>query len=78
MQPVACARCDATVRVAKFSPQHTSVQWTASAAEACAEFRAQGSRGTPSSLIEGCASLRGSIDAAVASGSLAVGPPMYE
>ena len=31
-QPVECARCGATVGVVKFSPQHTSVQWTAAAA----------------------------------------------
>jgi hypothetical protein len=64
--------------VVKFSPQHTSVQWTAAAAECCVEFRAQSSLGTRSALIEGCASLRGSIDAAVASGNLAVGPPRYQ
>jgi len=78
MRPVACARCGASVRVTKFSPQHTSVQWTASAVAACAEFRAHSSIGTRSALIEGCASLRDSIDAAVASGRLAVGPPTYE
>jgi hypothetical protein len=66
------------VLVAKFSPQHTSVQWTAAAVESCAEFRAQGILGTRSALIEGCASLRGSIDAAVVSGNLAVGPPRYQ
>ncbi len=78
LQPVACARCGAAVLVAKFSPQHTSVQWTAAAVESCAEFRARSIIGTRSALIEGCASLRASIDAAVASGRLAVGPPAYE
>ena len=31
-------RCGAAVRVAKFSPQHTIVQWTAESVRACAEF----------------------------------------
>jgi hypothetical protein len=77
-QPVECARCGATVRVAKFSPQHTSVQWTAAAAACCAEFRARGAEGTRSALIEGCATLRDSIDAAMGAGRLVVSPPSYE
>jgi len=77
-QLVRCARCGATAGVAKFSPQHTSVQWTAAAVRCCAEFRARGAEGTRSALIEGCATLRDSIDAAVASGRLAVSPPAYE
>jgi hypothetical protein len=79
---VRCARCGAVVLVAKFSAQHTSVQWTAAAASSCAEFGAEfgvrtadGARGA---LIEGCGALRDSIDAAVASGRLAVAPPSYE
>ena len=65
-QPVRCARCGATVLVAKFSPQHTSVQWTAAAAASCAEFGARAAAGTGSALVEGCGALRDSIDAAVA------------
>ena len=38
-QPVECARCGGCVDVVKFSPQHTSVQWTATALGCCAEFR---------------------------------------
>ena len=78
VQPVRCARCGAAVQVAKFSPQHTSVQWTAAAAASCAEFRARAAEGTSSALVEGCAALWDSIDAAVASGRLAVSPPSYE
>jgi len=78
-QPVRCGRCGTTALVAKFSPQHTSVQWTLAAAVGCAEFRAAraaaGGGGAPS---EGCAALRDSIDAAVASGRLTVRPPAYE
>ena len=72
--PVSCARCGAAVLVAKFSPQHTSVQWSAAAVRACASSRA-GQQGRPSALVEGCASLRDSIDAAVAAGRLEVSPP---
>jgi hypothetical protein len=76
--PVRCGRCGATAAVVKFSPQHTSVQWTAVAAGRCAEFRARAAAGTPGALVEGCAALRDSIDAAVAAGRLAVAPPAYE
>ena len=78
LQPVECARCGAAVAVAKFSPQHTSVQWTAAAAGCCAEFGARGAEGTRSALVEGCAALRDSIDAALAAGRLVVSPPSYE
>jgi hypothetical protein len=77
-QPVECPRCGGCVGVVKFSPQHTSVQWTAAAAGCCAEFRARGAEGTRSALIEGCATLRDAIGAAVAAGRLAVSPPSYE
>jgi hypothetical protein len=74
------------VQVAKFSPQHTSVQWTATAAASCAEFGARAAAdtgagpgtGTGSALIEGCGALRGSIDSALAAGLLSVCPPSYE
>lgn len=69
---VSCARCGAEVLAAKFSPQHTSVQWTAGAVGRCREF---GAAGRPSALIEGCGSLRSSISAAVESGRLEVSPP---
>ena len=82
-QPVRCARCGAAVQVAKFSLQHTSVQWTVAAAASCAEFGAAAGAGstdsgTGSALIEGCGALRDSIDAAVAAGLLSVCPPSYE
>jgi hypothetical protein len=77
-QPVRCARCGVTALVAKFSPQHTSVQWTAAAVRSCAEFRDRGAEGTRSALVEGCATLRTSIDEAVVAGRLSVSPPTYE
>jgi len=39
---VECARCGAAVLAAKFSPQHTSVQWSVAAVRACWEFSAAG------------------------------------
>ncbi len=72
VRAVDCARCGAAVLAAKFSPQHTSVQWTAAAVRARFEFSASG---RPSALVEGCGSLRDSIDAAVAAGRLEVAPP---
>jgi len=76
LSPVECGRCGAAVLAAKFSPQHTSVQWTAAAVRACAEFGVLASlEGRPSALVAGCGSLRDSIDAAVAAGRLEVTPP---
>ncbi len=69
---VECARCGAAALAAKFSPEHTSVQWTAAAVRACLEFSASV---RPSALVEGCGSLRDSIDAAVTAGRLEVSPP---
>lgn len=72
---VTCQRCAVVVAVAKFSLQHTSVQWTSDAVLGCAEFCARGLADQPSALIPGCASLRASIDAAVADGQVPVLPP---
>ncbi len=74
--PVECGRCGAAVLAAKFSPQHTSVQWSAEAVRTCAEFSAAAVLGRPSALVEGCGSLRDGIDAAVAAGRLEVSPPL--
>ena len=73
--PVECGRCGAGVLAAKFSPQHTSVQWTAASVRACVEFSVAAAIGQPSALVEGCGSLRDSIDAAVTAGRLEVSPP---
>jgi hypothetical protein len=75
LRPVDCARCGAVVQVAKFSWQHTSVQWSLAAVRACAEFSARAAAGEPSALIDTCASLRDSIDRAVHEGRLEVLPP---
>jgi hypothetical protein len=74
-QPVSCDRCAATVLVAKFSLQHTSVQWSQVSVQACAEFSARAATGEQTALIASCASLRDSIDRAVMEGRLEVAPP---
>ena len=75
---VTCARCAAVVLAAKFSPQHTSVQWTPDALRRCAEFAARVAGGEQTALIDGCASLRASIDAAARDGRLPVVSPVPE
>lgn len=74
-RPLECARCGASVQVAKFSRQHTSVQWSLAAVRACAEFSARAAAGEQTALIDTCASLRDSIDRAVLEGSLEMLPP---
>jgi hypothetical protein len=67
LAPVSCESCGARVLVAKFSPEHTSVQWDAAAAETCAELTGP--------LVPVCTRLRSSIEDAVARGRLTVAPP---
>ena len=74
-RPVECDRCGATALVAKFSPQHTSVQWSSQAVRTCAEFSARVAAGEQTALIDSCASLRNSIDRAIFEGRLEVLPP---
>jgi hypothetical protein len=74
-RPVECERCGATALVAKFSPQHTTVQWSLESVRRCVEFRARAAAGEPTSLIDTCASLRASIDRAVRDGRLPISPP---
>jgi hypothetical protein len=73
--PVECGRCGALVQAAKFSPQHTSVQWDAPAVGRCEEFAAAAADGRGSPLVERCESMLSSIDAAAADGRLPVVPP---
>ncbi|MET9027241.1 hypothetical protein ABZW96_16740 [Nocardia sp. NPDC004168] len=67
MERVTCRICATCVLVEKFSPQHTSVQWSAGAVAACAEFA-----GADSARVRTCVALRDSIDAAVAGGLIDV------
>jgi hypothetical protein len=73
--PVGCERCGAVALVAKFSPQHTSVQWSGEAVRTCAEFSARVAAGEQTALIDTCASLRDCIDRAVLEGRLPITPP---
>jgi hypothetical protein len=72
---VGCARCGAIVAVAKFSLQHTSIQWSQEAVLRCAEFADEVAAGQTSALIATCASLRSSIDDALNDGRIVVAPP---
>ncbi|MEV0339373.1 hypothetical protein AB0H49_10125 [Nocardia sp. NPDC050713] len=65
MDAVICQACGNRVAVVKFSPAHTSVQWTAAAVGQCAELGSNGDGPVP-----GCAALRRSIDNAVIAGAL--------
>jgi hypothetical protein len=72
---VTCAACGAVVLAAKFSIQHTSVQWDAAAVRQCAEFARRTAAGEQTPLIERCEAMRESIEAAVEAGELPVVPP---
>jgi hypothetical protein len=74
-QQVTCDHCGVSVLAAKFSPQHTSVQWSPAAVRDCAEFAARSAAGERTPLIDTCASLRASIDRAAAEGRLRVVSP---
>jgi hypothetical protein len=72
---VRCADCGAVVLAAKFSVQHTSVQWDAAAVSQCAEFARRTSVGEQTPLIERCTAMRSSIETAALDGRLPVAPP---
>jgi hypothetical protein len=73
--PVRCAECGVVVQAAKFSMQHTSVQWDIAAVRRCAEFAQRTGAGEQTALIERCDALRASIETAVREGRLPVTPP---
>jgi hypothetical protein len=73
--PVQCRECGAVVLAAKFSSQHTSVQWDAAAVRQCAEFARRRLAGELTPLIERCDAMRGSIEVAALDGRLPVSPP---
>jgi hypothetical protein len=75
LREVTCDRCAAEVQVAKFSPQHTSVQWSAGSTRLCAEFRERAEAREPTAQVRTCASLWESIDRAVREGRLEVRSP---
>jgi hypothetical protein len=73
--PVECRECGAIVLAAKFSVQHTSVQWDAAAVGRCVEFARRTAAGEQTPLIERCGAMRASIEAAAIEGRLPVAPP---
>lgn len=74
LREVTCDRCSAVVRVVKFSPQHTSVQWSGDATAQCAEFASHEADGLRA-RGRSCSSLAETIDRAVRDGRLEVGLP---
>jgi hypothetical protein len=73
--PVECRECGAVVLAAKFSVQHTSVQWDVAAVRQCAEFARRTAAGEQTPLIERCGAMRASIEIAGLEGRLPVSPP---
>jgi hypothetical protein len=73
--PVECRECGAVVLAAKFSVQHTSVQWDAAAVRQCAEFARRTAVGEQTPLIERCGAMRASVETAALEGRLPVAPP---
>ena len=71
MQPLACRTCDARVTVAKYSPAHTSIQWTDEASKTCREMAALAAVGCGGYLLR-CEALDRTVDEAVARGEIAM------
>jgi hypothetical protein len=63
------------VLAAKFSRQHTSVQWDAASVRQCTEFAHRRLAGEQTPLIERCDSMRSSVEVAALDGRLPVSPP---
>jgi hypothetical protein len=70
--PVDCRGCAHRVLVRKASALHTSVQWTADPARHCPQFAERIGAGELSARIDGCPTLRASIDLAVSEGRIEV------
>ncbi|MBM7278526.1 hypothetical protein FOV72_00315 [Gordonia rubripertincta] len=71
MQPLVCQTCDARVSVAKYSPAHTSIQWTAEAKQFCHEMASASAVGNGNcGYVLRCAALDRSIDEAVTRGDV--------
>jgi uncharacterized protein YhbP (UPF0306 family) len=77
LRELACERCSAVVKVTKFSPEHTSVQWSGESVRACAEFADAAANGGQArhAPARTCASLWETIDRAVRDGRLEVRSP---
>ena len=70
LRELACEGCGALVRVRKSSPEHTSIQWTTRAVRQCAEFAARVALGETTALVDGCSTLRATIERAAREGRL--------
>lgn len=69
LQPLACHTCAARVSVAKYSPAHTSIQWTTEASRTCREMTAPVTVGCGGYLLR-CEALDRTVDEAVARGEI--------
>ncbi|WP_410654621.1 hypothetical protein [Amycolatopsis sp. lyj-112] len=72
LRPLSCRACGTCVLVKKSSVQHTSIQWTTDAARSCPVFAEQKEGGAQTALLDTCANLSDSIDAALKDGLLEV------
>ncbi|NLG48006.1 hypothetical protein [Gordonia sp. (in: high G+C Gram-positive bacteria)] len=70
MYDVTCRTCSNRVLVEKFSPVHTSVQWTDDSRTACPEFARLTAEGTDVNHVPSCLKLRDSIDEQVRLGNV--------
>lgn len=66
MQSLACHTCEARVSVAKYSPAHTSIQWTDDASQTCREAAAAAAVG----YLLRCEALDRTVDEAVSRGEI--------
>ncbi|AOD20696.1 hypothetical protein IM25_02795 [Rhodococcus sp. p52] len=69
MQSLACHTCGARVLVAKYSPAHTSIQWSDEARQSCREIATAG----PGAYVMRCEALDRTVDEAVADGVIRTG-----
>ncbi|WP_241384842.1 hypothetical protein [Rhodococcus sp. CH91] len=67
MQSLACHTCDARVLVAKYSPAHTSIQWSEEARQSCREIAAAAAVDNGSYVMR-CEALDRTVDEAVSDG----------
>lgn len=65
---IECRACHACVMVKKYSPHHTSVQWTSQARDNCPEFKAIRAEGGNPAMLPTCPRMSASIDHGVSEG----------
>jgi hypothetical protein len=65
---IECRACHARVMVKKYSPHHTSVQWTSAARDNCPEFKAIRAEGGNPAMLPTCPRMSASIDHGVSEG----------